>query len=196
MGWNERPAIRRMPEGVPVPWVAARENEREVVQVVRGAPYLSDQSLLLWVTGPADPSDPGAPVLGIMDYDRQRRSFFQWRCQVCAKPMGAHAYMAIFGDVPGLQREPPACFRCMTLAVEHCPGIRRQASMIVKVKRSDIAVYLTATTPDAPGEDEITYEGPPVARQDDPAAGPVAYGHAKAAVRNVRGVWRPEEFGR
>lgn len=196
MGWHERPVIRRMPEGVPVPWVAARENEREVVQVVRGAPYMSDPNVLLWMTGPSDPANPGAPVLGIMDYDRQRRSFLQWRCQVCAKSMGAHGYMAVFGSVRDLQREPPACFRCMTLAVEHCPGIRRYASVIVKVKRSDIAVYLTATTPDAPGQDEILYDGPPVARQDDPDAGPIAYGHAKAAIRSVRKAWLPSEFPR
>ena len=115
-------------DGVVIPYVAEWASER--VRTARHDPNV--ERLALYPANPCDREDD-TPNLGVMEASRQRWVVLRNLCQVCARPLGVWRWCADLGrpaTVGGktmlLRSEPPACLRCIALAVRVCPGLNKR----------------------------------------------------------------------
>lgn len=83
------------------------------------------------------------PDMGHMGEERQRVCMLSGICQVCGHPIKGTRWMAGgVGDRPLASfafREPPCCTKCMTFAIQVCPGLirgrRAEELVVVRVRR-------------------------------------------------------------
>ena len=135
---------------VPVPYVAAWSSE--TTPVVRADPLLHGDAGIFRNGRRGE----GRPILGKMDEARTRRVVIGRLCQVCARPLGAEGYVA---DIPmgragrfPLVHEPPACRRCLTVALARCPGLERRRAhprfLVARVRAYTVAYAALKPTPE------------------------------------------------
>lgn len=126
-----------------VPHVAAWSSE--VATVIRACPYSGEPSFF----GSGGAQGRGTPVWGEMNFERQRRSMWERRCQVCDAKLSKGESLLLLWD--GVQHddkgrpavmEPWLCKGCQGYAYAACPGLRRDSNTYVMV---DPKVELLAT---------------------------------------------------
>ena len=170
-------------DGRPIPYVAAWSNER---QDILAPEPLCENHLAVFTSGGRG---EGRPLLGEMDPARQRQCMELRRCQVCFRPL-TRLWMAeliegsaVIGGVRRLPvlREPAACARCLRLALEACPHLRKVKPAVLEVQ--ELILIATLCRPTGP------LEGDPRV----PPSGVISY--VKAAPAKFRRVSN-EEFRR
>lgn len=115
--------------GTPVPYVALWSSE--TYSHVAFDPNAGGHAALFT----AGARGEGEPVWGKMHEPRQRETVAKFRCQVCNCKLKDERAFAM--DVPQamlyedreipLLMEPPACMKCIRIALAMCPGNRRRA---------------------------------------------------------------------
>jgi hypothetical protein len=137
-GWRDVPmprGIRRLkrgPNGMPVPWIAAWSSERE--NRITRCPMVG---MAVFTKGR---QGEGRPVFGEMHPARQRQAVIRGLCQTCGErlpdrgPLLLAVVDAHVRDVTGqggrvLVIEPFACRDCLSYSVKVCPGLVRAATL-------------------------------------------------------------------
>ncbi|MFJ8430443.1 hypothetical protein ACIQ9P_03965 [Kitasatospora sp. NPDC094019] len=141
------------------PWVVVREGERRadppLVMTPCGLAYADetaydrDEHGLLWArwTGRCE----GRPQLANVHSARQRRAKRRSLCQGCKKPADSdengvlwlveNGRAADWPDWPEqmITMHPPTCLPCADTARDHCPHLKRTGSVLMRVRRPELA---------------------------------------------------------
>ncbi|MFJ6136505.1 hypothetical protein [Kitasatospora sp. NPDC092286] len=141
------------------PWVVVRAGERRadspLVVTPRGlayadeTPYDRDEHGLLWArwTGRRE----GRPQLANVHSARQRRAVRRSLCQGCKRPADRDENGVLWlvengraDDWPDwpeqmITMHPPTCLPCSDTARSHCPHLKRTGSVLMRVRRPELA---------------------------------------------------------
>jgi hypothetical protein len=141
--------------GGPVPYVTAWNSERlpartkVITRPLTGIGYLDetpddrDEHGVLWRRVPSSPG-VGRPEFGNIHTPRQREAMRDLLCQVCGGPADQTSEGLLWllkdhrTDWPGWPHrmgvtEPPICLPCAQTARRHCPALRREGHVALRV---------------------------------------------------------------
>ena len=162
--------VRTLVDGRPIPYVATWTPEIEPDAFALKMDHRLSKVIPAFCDDVA--RGVGRVVLGVMNVERQRRVVLNFWCQVCASPLGKNGYAvelyegtaeiippkvgrlaseAINGRV---LREPPACAKCLIVALDTCPGLARAlddgAGILTLGRGSSVILATIHQEPDGP----------------------------------------------